>query len=165
MDDYLNTLKKLNFGPKKVKVKENKEEMLIEIDVSMSDIVLEQIMAEQPTNGEMDLRAEIVKWFLKNPYPSNADVDKFSKKLGAKPEDFKKQIYSIISSILSEGKSKGKDIEPNPHELEMGIKVEMEHTSCPIVSRKIAMDHLVEIGDYYTRLDKMENEAGVKDHD
>jgi hypothetical protein len=45
----------------------------------------------------------------------------------------------------------------------MGVKVEMEHTTCPIISRKIALDHLVEIPDYYTRLKKMEAEAGIKD--
>jgi hypothetical protein len=43
----------------------------------------------------------------------------------------------------------------------MGIKVEMEHTTCPTISEKIAWDHLAEIPDYYTRLEKMEKDAGV----
>lgn len=44
-------------------------------------------------------------------------------------------------------------------ELKMGIKVEMEHTDDPDKAKEIAMDHLMEISDYYTRLEIMENEA------
>lgn len=44
-------------------------------------------------------------------------------------------------------------------ELDMGIKVEMEHTNDEKKAREIAMDHLVEFPDYYTRLDKMEKEG------
>lgn len=45
-------------------------------------------------------------------------------------------------------------------ELELGIKVEKEHSDDPKKAREIAMDHLVELPDYYSRLDKMEKEAG-----
>ncbi len=48
-------------------------------------------------------------------------------------------------------------------ELGKGIQVEMEHTNDPKVALEIAMDHLQEIPDYYTRLDQMEKEAGVED--
>jgi len=41
----------------------------------------------------------------------------------------------------------------------MGIKVEMEHTTNPVIARTIAKDHLDEYPDYYTRLTKMEREA------
>lgn len=44
-------------------------------------------------------------------------------------------------------------------ELDKGIKVEREHTDDPKLAREIAMDHLTEFADYYTRLDKMETEA------
>lgn len=43
-------------------------------------------------------------------------------------------------------------------QLKMGVKVEMEHTDDPKIAREIAMDHLVEDPNYYTKLDKMENE-------
>lgn len=59
----------------------------------------------------------------------------------------------------------------NPHELMMGIGVEKEHLvgggySLPEMrnkAREIAMDHLKEIPDYYTRLKKMEKGAGIKE--
>lgn len=47
-------------------------------------------------------------------------------------------------------------------ELSMGIKIEMEHVNSKSLSKEIAMDHLVEIPDYYTRLKKMEKEAKKK---
>lgn len=44
-------------------------------------------------------------------------------------------------------------------ELEMGTKVEMEHTNDEELAKEIAKDHLEEIPDYYTRLKKMEEDA------
>jgi len=41
-------------------------------------------------------------------------------------------------------------------QLKMGIKVEKEHTKEPEVARKIALQHLDELPDYYTRLKKIE---------
>lgn len=43
-------------------------------------------------------------------------------------------------------------------ELSMGIDVEKEHTSDESVAKEIALDHLKELPDYYTRLKKMERE-------
>jgi len=44
-------------------------------------------------------------------------------------------------------------------QIKMGLKIEMEHTDDPMIAIEIAMDHLSEFPDYYTRLDKMEKEA------
>ncbi len=51
----------------------------------------------------------------------------------------------------------------NQDELKRGIEVEMEHTDDPKLAKKIALDHLAEIPDYYTRLDVMEKEAMKED--
>jgi hypothetical protein len=45
----------------------------------------------------------------------------------------------------------------------MGIEIELEHTDDREIAKKIALDHLAEIPDYYTRLKKMEDEAGIKE--
>lgn len=144
--DYLHILKGTNLQPRKPRIKENKEEILLE-----------------QSKGD-NLQADIVKWFIDNPYPEDSKVHAFAEEKGMDPDKFEAIIYKILSSVLCEGKSKGKDIKHDPKELEMGIKVEMEHTTCPIISRKIALDHLVEIKDYYTRLAKMEKEAGITEH-
>jgi len=44
-------------------------------------------------------------------------------------------------------------------QLKMGIKVEYEHTGDKDISKEIAIDHLAEIPDYYTRLANMERKA------
>lgn len=48
-------------------------------------------------------------------------------------------------------------------QVKMGVKVEMEHTNNSEIALEIALDHLYEIPDYYTRLKKMEDEAEVND--
>jgi len=45
----------------------------------------------------------------------------------------------------------------DPKQLEMGIKVEMEHTTSPEIAKRIALDHLAEFPNYYTALAEMEN--------
>jgi hypothetical protein len=70
--------------------------------------------------------------------------------------------------------------DPNPQEMQMGKEVEKEHTATikwligelggaegkreqELIGQtveKIASDHLSELPDYYTRLQKMEGEAG-----
>lgn len=47
----------------------------------------------------------------------------------------------------------------NPKQVEMGKKIELEHTNDPKIAEEITMDHLEEIPDYYTRLKDMEDEA------
>jgi hypothetical protein len=50
-------------------------------------------------------------------------------------------------------------------QLAKGIKVEREHTKRDAEAREIALDHLAEIPDYYTRLHKMEKDAKVDEYD
>lgn len=47
-------------------------------------------------------------------------------------------------------------------QLTMGIKVELEHTKDEAHAAAIALDHLAEMPDYYTRLKQMEQEAETK---
>lgn len=44
------------------------------------------------------------------------------------------------------------------HQLMKGIHVEFEHTNDVAAAMEIAMDHLVELPDYYDRLEKVETE-------
>lgn len=44
-------------------------------------------------------------------------------------------------------------------QIKLGIEIEMEHVDNKKMAKEIAMDHLVEIPDYYTRLLKLEKEA------
>lgn len=64
--------------------------------------------------------------------------------------------------IIPGGRAKGKSPKDfDPKQIAMGIKVELEHTGDRDMAREIAMDHLAEISDYYTRLLRMESRAKV----
>ena len=47
----------------------------------------------------------------------------------------------------------------HPAELAKGVKMEMEHTDSHTIALEIAKDHLSELPDYYSRLEKMEKRA------
>jgi hypothetical protein len=66
-----------------------------------------------------------------------------------------------IEAFMGPGRSSSFTGDYDPEQLKMGIKIEFEHTTDSKIAERIAKDHLSEIPDYYTRLEKMEKEAGV----
>jgi len=117
--------------------------------------------------GEEDIQLKIMELLKNQPSPVDDVIHKFAEKEGLDVHKFEAYIYDILGSILGAGRAKEKGFEEkdaDPKELKMGIKVEMEHTTNPLISKRIALDHLAEIKDYYTRLDKMESAAGVDEH-
>ena len=150
--EYLSSLKDTDLRPGKIRVVEKKEEILLEDDYEKEE-------KDKDERGSSKMHQDIIKWFIENPYPQDDAVHALAEKMGMDPDGFEAEIYAVLSSFLSEGFSKGHDVEHDPDELKMGIEVEYEHTTNPMISRKIAMDHLEEIPDYYTRLKKLEDEA------
>ena len=67
------------------------------------------------------------------------------------------KITEVMDLVLDKPIADEKDVDPK--ELAMGIEVEYEHTSNREAAKKIALAHLKEFHDYYTRLKKMESEA------
>lgn len=61
-------------------------------------------------------------------------------------------------TLASVAKHHGVDVSSLEPELAAGIAVEKEHTDNPAEAREIALDHLAEFPDYYTRLAKMETQ-------
>jgi hypothetical protein len=51
----------------------------------------------------------------------------------------------------------------DPEQLQMGMQIELEHTRNPRVARTIALQHLAEVKDYYSRLVEMERVAKNND--
>lgn len=73
-----------------------------------------------------------------------------------------KIVKFFVNEFLFAGVANEKKIDitkVDMNELRMGIAVEYEHTSSRMLATKIALDHLAEIPDYYTRLARMEEEA------
>lgn len=67
------------------------------------------------------------------------------------------KISEVMDLVLDKKVANEKDVDPK--ELAMGIEVEFEHTSNREAAKKIALAHLLEFPDYYTRLKRMEAEA------
>lgn len=65
-----------------------------------------------------------------------------------------------VEDIAKKHKVKPEQIEA---QVQMGMKVEKEHTDSDKEAKRISLDHLFEIPDYYTRLAKMEKEATLKE--
>jgi len=72
-------------------------------------------------------------------------------------EEYKNDENSEGICIEDLAKKHGVSLKEIQHELEMGIKVETEHTEDFDIATKIALDHLNEDPHYYTKLAKMEN--------
>lgn len=108
-----------------------------------------------------DIHDRIIKFFTNNPNPDDDKVHKFAEELGMDPDDLEKDIYAVLTSAIKPvGKHKHiHDSEFDSNELKMGIEVELEHTDSKIISKEIAKDHLAECPDYYTRLERMEEEC------
>lgn len=114
---------------------------------------------------EDNVEQKIFDFFKDNKNPPDEEIHGLAEKLKVNPHKFEAAIYKILSSFLSNGrfneKGKGEDAY-SKDELEMGIKVEQEHTNNPAMARRIALDHLAEFPDYYTALLKMEDELKKK---
>jgi len=116
-------------------------------------------------NESKDVSTELLDFLQKNIDPSDNEIHSLAEKLNVEPDDLEAMIYSLSTDFWTNGRynEKGKNIKFDEKELAAGIKVEMEHTSNKIMAERIAKDHLTEINDYYTRLIKMEKDAGIKD--
>jgi hypothetical protein len=65
--------------------------------------------------------------------------------------------------ILNEADIREKNLDVDQEELKKGIEVEKEHTDDPVKAEEIALDHLAEDPQYYTKLDKVGLEEATTD--
>ncbi len=127
-----------------------------------------QLLCEM-VEQDNDLVKVAEKFLTKYPNPTDKTLHTFCESKGIDVHQFESAVYSLASKFINEFKNAGRanekgitedDVDAN--ELAMGIKVEFEHTTCRKMAFRISLDHLAEIPDYYTRLAKMEGDAGVE---
>jgi hypothetical protein len=82
------------------------------------------------------------------------DFHGLADELGIEPSVLEEKTYALLQSFFSQGRymKEGQEKNFDPDEISMGDKVELEHTDNPVIARRIALDHLTELPDYYTRL-------------
>ena len=108
----------------------------------------------------------IIDFLQHNPAPDDASFHEFTESQGLDTHMAEATAYALAGKyvmFLRGGKSGGgqKDFtKVDPEQLNKGIEVEQEHTSDLTTAKKIALDHLVEFPDYYSRLEQMESSAG-----
>ena len=135
------------------------DELQIDVDVEVEGP--EDDESENGEGSDDSTKKDLFQYIVTNKNPSDSQVHSMAKQLGMEPDDLEEVIYSIIGSF-SAGKSVSAGLRTenvDPNELKMGIEVETEHSNLPLIAERIAMDHLAEIPDYYTRLKKMEDDA------
>lgn len=86
----------------------------------------------------------------------NYDINSLMSMFGGGEQKEEPPILDMTGYADKNGTTE-KDVDAQ--QLDMGIKIEMEHTNDPDVAKQIALDHLTEIPDYYTRLERLEEEA------
>jgi hypothetical protein len=111
---------------------------------------------------------ELIKFLFDKNNPLDKDIHEWAEKRGYNVHDVEAIIYRLASlyANIALGGRASKDgfteKDADPKELEMGIEVEKEHTPDPEVAKIIALAHLSELKDYYTRLKKMEADGEGK---
>jgi len=111
-----------------------------------------------------NLENDVIDFFKDNPNPSDSDLHKWAEGKGYNVHDVETTIYTLATkyvNILVGGEANKKKVtekDVDSKELAMGIEVEKEHTSDEDTAKEVALDHLAEIPDYYTKLKKMEGE-------
>jgi Protein of unknown function (DUF5661) len=126
----------------------------------------EEMGPEEPTGADMneepaDVCADVVEFIKNFESPTEEDFEQAASQCGMPVEELKLTVFDLARSMLM-GIGKHGDVpdeEFDPEELQKGIEVEMEHVNNPMIAKLIAKDHLMEIPDYYNRLEDLEQEG------
>ena len=123
----------------------------------------EEPMGDEPDRYEEsgDSCSEVVAFIKNFESPTEEDYEGAAEQCGMAVEELKLTVHDIARALLM-GVGKHDDVpdeEFDAEQLQKGIEVEMEHTNHPLVAKMIAKDHLMEIPDYYNRLDSLEQEG------
>ncbi len=127
-----------------------------------------QNRSENKTKGKIDSvgnvdRDEIDGFLSTNPNPTDDQVHNWAEEKGYDKEEVEEALYRLATE---QNKTKNKlegglADEKNPNDfdkeqLAKGVIVEMEHTNDTKVAIEIAMDHLTEDPEYYSKLETIE---------
>jgi hypothetical protein len=98
----------------------------------------------------------LVKFFVDNPNPPDKKLHDWAEKNGWEVDDVEEMAYQMATKMaifLTTGASVKKGFtekDADPKEIELGYKVEKEHTDDKETQLRIILDHLVGVKNYYT---------------
>ena len=134
--------------------------------MSWKDYLLKEDDDDDEDKGKIDIpEKDVINFFKENPNPSDDELHNWAEDKGYNVHKVEEIVYKLATrmvKILTGGEAEKKGItekDVDSKQLKMGIKVEYEHIHDDEIAKEIALDHLAELPDYYTRLKKMEEEA------
>jgi len=146
-------------------VEQNKEPHTTINKGEVSDNPMSNLPGTDDEGGNKKIKRLIIKLIKTKPMLDENDIDEMAEKLGIEHDDIENQIFQMFHKLIQYAPGKHMDTPDekfDPEQLKMGIEIEKEHTDCPVLAKEIAKDHLAEIKNYYSRLNKMEKDAGVE---
>jgi len=119
--------------------------------------------AEISPGGQAGI-SQIIDFLQENPSPDSASLQAFAEQTGSDINQLEASVYGLSTravNILRSGASAGTDPSSvDPKELEMGVQREMQtHTPDLSIAKKIALDNLNVMPDFYSRLQAMEQQS------
>lgn len=114
------------------------------------------MLNEDATPSDENINDKIIALLKKDKTIKDNSIHALAERIGISAHILENHVYKLFQSFWSEGKSKDFTGEYDEEQVKMGMKVEMEHTTSPLIAHKIVTDHLAEKKDYYSYLDKME---------
>ena len=146
-----------------LKMKRNKQQAKKSTELALSS-VRDMIADYLRDTKELNVTEEDVQNFFEN------WLSKYSSVVSENEENGDDEVPAMdVNDVDNDGDKleggigdEGDMMQYDPQEILKGIEVEMEHTKDPKIALEIAMDHLEELPDYYTRLKRMEDQ-GEKD--
>lgn len=120
--------------------------------------IARQIIGQDEKSFDNDL----MKLIKDNPNPKDEIIHTFAEDHKIEPDKVEEKIYewaTMYVDFYMNGRAKDKGIseeDVDKKELSKGIEVESEHTPNEEMAKRIALDHLAEMPDYYTKLAQME---------
>lgn len=109
-----------------------------------------------------DLEQEVIQFLAENENPDDEQLHQWAESKGYNVPAVERAIYRLATKFVQfadDGRAGEKGVtfdDVDPKQLAMGVEVEKEHTPDEETARRIALDHLAEMPDYYTRLKEME---------
>lgn len=160
-------------GAQKYAKQDMGQEDMISQDDIVSEVDIEVPKTKKPegwkdVNGFFQDDGGVMKWTQKPEgedattleLPTGEPEDEVEIEAGVEEPSLDPEDADGDGDMIPGGKADDADIATyDPQQILKGMEIEMEHTNDPKVALEIAMDHLEEFGDYYTRLDSMEKEA------
>lgn len=117
---------------------------------------------EKQAESPEGLEAEVIQFLSENENPDDEQLHQWAESKGYDVPAVEQAIYRLATKFVQfadDGRASEKGVtfdDVDPEQLAMGVEVEKEHTPDEETARRIALDHLAELPDYYTRLKEME---------